>query len=761
MKLPVMILSFVATAVFAAEPLLEKIDLFEAGKDGYALYRIPGIVVTAKGTVLAYCEARKKGGDWDAIDIMLRRSTDGGKTWSERLKMADVPGPKPKNPVVGKLKGVKPEDVTYDNSVAIADRNGAVHFLFCLEYMRCFYIRSDDDGMTWTVPVEITAAFEKFRPAYDWKVIATGPGHGIQLKNGRLVVPVWLSLGTGGGAHRPSVAATIYSDDDGKSWQGSDIAVPNTPEFINPSETVVVQLADGRVMLNSRSESKAHRRLVTIGPDGAAGWSKPRFDDALLEPVCMASIVRFDEKRILFANPHTLQGRKNLSVKLSEDDGATWPVNKTLEDGFSAYSDLAVAKDGTVLCFYERGSTDGKSIYATGRLTVARFNLEWLTSNNTGLEFIDTSFENSSPLWYEQAADGTILVHLLYDHERSSSNRAAGHIHYLLHATPGAKLTLEFKNLDNVWNGKPGSVAKELKAVVISENGRDWKTVPTESLAENRIRLTVEMPGPRLYVARVEPYRVSDLDRLLASIRNHPLVRIKPIGKTVAGRELEIVRVGDPQAPYRVFLRARAHPWETAGNWVVQGLIQRLLKDADAKRFCVYILPMANKDGVARGMTRFNLQGKDLNRDWDKPADPQLAPENAALEKWLADMIKTGQRPHLAMEFHNDGSGKLHISRPPVSGLDRHLERMATLEALLRQHTWFTEGSTKAAFRNPGSLGDGWLERFGIDAVVHEFNCNWIAKRNEYPLRHHWETYGANLVTVFDEYFKTIKEFPQ
>ena len=381
---------------------------------------------------------------------------------------------------------------------------------------------------------------------------------------------------------------------------------------------------------------------------------------------------------------------------------------------------------------------------------------------DTGLEFIDTSFENASPLWYEFADDGTILVHLLYDQERNSPNRAAGHIHFLLHAKTGSKLTLEFKNLDNVWNGKPGSVAKEIKAISLSENGRDWKVVPAENLPGDRVRLTVELPGPRLYVARIEPYRISDLDALLASIRNDPLVQITPIGKTVQGRELEIIRVGDERAPYRVFIRARAHPWEPGGNWVVQGLIQRLLKGDDQakkflQRYCLYVMPMANKDGVARGGTRFNLQGKDLNRNWDKPADPQLAPENYALEKWLEKMICAGQPPHLAMELHNDGSGLLHVSRPAVAGLQRHVERMATLETLLRKHTWFTEGSSKPSFHNSGTLGDGWLERYGIDAAVHEFTCNWIAGLKDYATGRHWENYGEKLADVFYEYFDTVK----
>jgi hypothetical protein len=283
-----------------------------------------------------------------------------------------------------------------------------------------------------------------------------------------------------------------------------------------------------------------------------------------------------------------------------------------------------------------------------------------------------------------------------------------------------------------------------------------------ENLPGDRVRLNVVMPGPKLYVARVEPYRLSDLDHLLTSIRKNPLVQIMPIGKTVEGRDLEIIRLGHPQAKYRVFLRARAHPWESGGNWIVEGLIHRLLQDDDSARkyldrYCVYILPMANKDGVARGRTRFNLQGKDLNRDWDKPADPELSPENHALELWLEGMIRAGQAPQLALELHNDGSGRLHVSRSPVPNLNRYLERMTILENLLRQNTWFTEGSTADTFRNAGTLGEGWLERYGIDAAVHEFNCNWIAGLKDYPSARHWKTYGENLATVFYEYFGSVK----
>jgi hypothetical protein len=413
-----------------------------------------------------------------------------------------------------------------------------------------------------------------------------------------------------------------------------------------------------------------------------------------------------------------------------------------------------------LVCLPLASAADGAKTAPTPRTAPAATPV---VQNTTGLEFIDTSFENASPLWYDFAADGTIVVHLLYDHERSSPNRAAGHIHFQIHAKPGSKLTFEFTNLDNVWNGVRGSVARELKTVCLSENGRDWKVVPTESLPADRVRVTIQMTGPRLYVARLEPYRLSDLERFLGSIRSNPLVKISTIGRTVQGRELEIVQIGRDDAPYRVFLRARAHPWEPGGNWIVQGLVGRLLRgDDEARKFlertCYYVLPMANKDGVAMGRTRFNLQGKDLNRNWDQPADERFVPENFALEKWLERMIAAGKKPNLALELHNDGGGRLHLSRPPVPDLARHLARMEVLETLLRKYTWFTEGHTSESFHNAGTLGDGWLERYGVDAAVHEFNANWIAGLKEYPQGRQWQNYGENLTTVFHEYLGKLEQ---
>ena len=363
-----------AFGAWAASGSLDRRVLFERGEGDYLFYRIPGIVVTKSGAILAYAEARQSDrSDWGPTDLILRRSTDGGKTWSHPAIIGRMTEQFAKNPAAAAKK--LGSGITYNNPVAIADRSGAVHFLFCVEYMRVFYMRSDDDGGTFTKPVEITAAVEPLKRIVPWVVVATGPGHGIQLKNGRLLVPIWLSLGTGGGAHGDSVVSTLYSDDAGASWKSGDLAVPNDATTASPNETVAVELADGRVMLNVRSPSKPQRRIEVFSKDGATQWSQPRFDDGLPDPSCFAGMIRVKKKTLLFSDPDAgARTRKNLTVRLSRDGGRTWPEKRALEPGPSAYSDLAVARDGTILCFHEAGT---KTPYDS--LTLARFPLSWVT----------------------------------------------------------------------------------------------------------------------------------------------------------------------------------------------------------------------------------------------------------------------------------------------------------------------------------------------------------------------------------------------
>ncbi|MGQ9589425.1 MAG: M14 family zinc carboxypeptidase [Planctomycetota bacterium] len=398
----------------------------------------------------------------------------------------------------------------------------------------------------------------------------------------------------------------------------------------------------------------------------------------------------------------------------------------------------------------------------------AASSLVWIPGATIGAEppaacalaYIDTGFENASPLYWEVDAAGRVHVHLVYDQERSSPNRANGHWHFRVEATKGSDLTLVLHNFDNVWNGKPGLFAKAGTPCLASRDGKRWEHLATSVVKEpsgSALEVRLPMAEDAMYVAGVEPYALRDLDALLREIRPHAAVEISTIGKTVEGRDLEIIRVGNPAAAHRVLLRARAHSWEAGGNWAVQGLIRRLLApDELAARcrdaYCLYVLPMANKDGVARGRTRFNLRGMDLNRKWDRPADPALAPENHALERWLDERKRAGELPELALDLHNDQDGGLHLSRPE-GDLKEYLDRMKRLEDLLRRHTSFTEGSSGPDFRNPGTFGEGLLERYGIHAAILELNANWIAPLKKPPSGADWERFGEGLAKVFLEYF--------
>jgi sialidase-1 len=373
---------------YSQRNMLTRTNLFEAGKGGYALYRIPGLLVTPRGAILATCEARRgTGGDWDDNDVVMRRSLDDGASWEPPCCMVEQ-----------RQYGAGP----VSNFVLIADsQEQTLHALYCHNYARVFYMRSADDGSHFAPRTDITPVLEAFRRDYPWRVVATGPGHAVQLRNGRLIVPIWMSDGSGTEfgpgklGHRPSCVSLIYSDDHGRTWQRGEIVVRS--EFArNPSETLAVELADGSVLFNIRSEADEHRRLVSVSPDGVSGWSTPRFDSQLLEPVCMASLIRYTwpavgaaagaPGRILFANPDNLErtyanwspacDRKQLAVKLSFDDCRTWPISKVIEPGPAGYSDLAVAGNGDVLCLYESGAVTEAG--DTRALSLARFDLDWL-----------------------------------------------------------------------------------------------------------------------------------------------------------------------------------------------------------------------------------------------------------------------------------------------------------------------------------------------------------------------------------------------
>jgi sialidase-1 len=363
------ILAIAAPSGFAqTEPReLRYTEVYASGEAGYHTFRIPSVIASPKGTLLAFAEGRRAGaGDTGDIDLVLKRSRDGGASWSPLQVIGDN-GPN-----------------TFGNPCPVVDRNTGTIWLLTTQNRgvdhekdivagvsgasrTVWVMHSGDDGATWSEPVEETASLK--RP--DWTWYATGPGVGIQTRNGRLVIPANHAM-AGTAVHHSHI---IFSNDGGKTWQLGGRADAGT------NESQVVELADGRLMLNMRNHppKPENFRMVATSDDLGRTWSRAAPDPALIEPPAQASLVRLstakaqDRDRLLFSNPASAR-RERMTVRASYDEGATWPVSRVIHEGPAAYSSLVVLADGSLGLLFERGD---RSPYE--RITFARFTLEWLT----------------------------------------------------------------------------------------------------------------------------------------------------------------------------------------------------------------------------------------------------------------------------------------------------------------------------------------------------------------------------------------------
>lgn len=382
--------------------------LYSVGDNGYHECRIPCLIATKDGTILAFNEAFTIQGDsrrQGLHDILLRRSFDGGKSF------ADVQ-------VVAAREGFH-----CGNPSAVQDRDtGTIRLLYCVcedssvrgerlikegrASREVWITSSDDEGATWSEASEIT----KDVKLDNWSWYATGPGHGIQLAGGRLLIPCdHCEMEHGDPETDPDFSHVIYSDDHGASWHIGGI----TDRFAN--ECTALESADGRVCINCRNQffEKGHDpyfRRVGWSNDEGLTFSPLVRDASLSETVCEGSLCRLtvdeapgtpdsvdgsvdtegrligDRNRVLFTNPGTGEegNRRQLTLRMSYDECRSWPVAKVICEGPSSYSDLCVLPDGIICCLYEKGAEGGVSFYS-GEIIFARFDLEWLTDGEDSL----------------------------------------------------------------------------------------------------------------------------------------------------------------------------------------------------------------------------------------------------------------------------------------------------------------------------------------------------------------------------------------
>lgn len=333
---------------------LKHVDVFVSGKDGYTGYRIPAIETAPDGSLLAFAEARKynlsdPGGKGQEIDLVLKRSTDGGATWSP-MKVIEHSG----------------EFWSSANPATVVDRQRGRVWVF---YLRCKPGRgtyaarpgtddvanlarhSDDNGQTWSEPIDQTHVARDTADG-KWRISVPGPGGAIQDRKGRLIVPMW--------RFAPWSTFVIFSEDHGRTWhRGAQVPETQVPGEKGMDEDQLVELSDGQLLMDARQHG-GPRRWTATSSDGGRTWSQPR-PGQQVTPVCCA-IERFtlksagdDRNRILWTGPKG-PGRNKLIVLTSYDEGRTFTNERVISDGPAAYSDLTVLKDKSAGVLWERGN---------------------------------------------------------------------------------------------------------------------------------------------------------------------------------------------------------------------------------------------------------------------------------------------------------------------------------------------------------------------------------------------------------------------
>ncbi len=379
-------------------PFLEQTDLFLAGGQGVNTYRIPALAVTNAGTILAVCDARQdNSSDLPGnIDIVLRRSTDLGSTWFPIITIQDLPeghGAGDPSLLVDRVTGrifcfyaYGPPGIGFFNSQAgtndVHDPNT----------LHAHVVTSDDDGLTWSLATDLNPQIKDI----SWQALFASSGHGIQLRNGRLLQPYAVRDGAG-----LTSARNAYSDDLGSTWQMGGVAGTDV------NESKLIELDDGTVLQNMRHNSVA-ARFLALSNDGGVSFGPMLQDPNLIDPRVNASIQRHSstldgdsESIVLFTNPASTTSRQDLTVRMSVDETLSWPKARRVYAGPAAYSSLTVLPDGSIGLLYERGTA---SPYE--KITFARFNLKWVRRKQRLIRPNGTPNAAHSDLWaWFDAAD--------------------------------------------------------------------------------------------------------------------------------------------------------------------------------------------------------------------------------------------------------------------------------------------------------------------------------------------------------------------
>jgi sialidase-1 len=352
----------------------KRVAVFVSGTEGHKSYRIPAIIKSSNGNLLAFCEGRVHGaGDFGDINIVMKRSSDGGKTWQALQTIVDADTLQAGNPapVLDVNDPAYPQGRIFLFYNTGNNHEGEVRKGHGLREV--WYKTSTDNGTTWSDPVNITLQVHRPRQpqvnaaynfAEDWRSYANTPGHAMQFQNGKYKGRIFVAANHSAGDSQKQFmdykAFGFYTDDHGKTFHiGADVNLPGG------NESMATELSNDKLMMNSRNQKgDVKARIISISSDGGASWDTTYFDKNLVDPVNQGSILTIGKKKgkniIAFCNADDAKRRDNLTLRISYDEGKTWSKNYRIDksaegkNDFTAYSDIVLISKKQIGVLYER-----------------------------------------------------------------------------------------------------------------------------------------------------------------------------------------------------------------------------------------------------------------------------------------------------------------------------------------------------------------------------------------------------------------------
>lgn len=371
------LITFLSACSSAPSEPPTRVSLYEMGENGSKFYRIPALVKAKDGALVAVADKRGDAlGDLpNVITIVSKRSTDGGKTWSEMAVVAQGDTARK----CGYGDAVVIADEIKGNLIAVFSGNNGLWHSNEDNLSRVYSATSKDNGKSWLPVTDITD--QVYGGVYGTGTrygLFTGSGSGIQLKQGshagRLMLVVAARNDASWGGTMSNYA--IYSDDGGITWQASQ-----NPACTNGDEAKVVELPNGNILMSIRNRAKGHR-LFSTSADGGKTWSEPKLNTTILDPACNGDIISYTHKGknlLLHSLPASPTTRENVTVYVSQDNGETWQPKRCIYKGYSAYSSLQMLDDSTIGIIVEEGKWDGNLPGEDGfNLGYYNFSIDWL-----------------------------------------------------------------------------------------------------------------------------------------------------------------------------------------------------------------------------------------------------------------------------------------------------------------------------------------------------------------------------------------------